>query len=305
MARRGGGGGPFVGLGHLSALAVVFCSVVVLAQPPTLADLPEGLVRASRWTVAFVETFASVLVEERYDQVERTPGETSNKRSTRAEMILLRRAQTPGWVHFRDVFEVNGRPVSDRRERLQRLFLDSPETALRDARRLTEESSRYNLETVVRTINVPTFGLLPLDAEYIGRFEFRANGDERIDGGLAARVDFVERKRRSLVRTLTGADVPITGSVWIESATGRVLRTVVKTRGTQDPDHRPPPFDGHTLMWVETTYGPVTPSGAWAPVQMREWSRSSGLREVFGTASYSNLRRFAVDTATSFTVNDR
>lgn len=305
MALSSAVGRAFVVRGSLGATAVVLCSLAALAQPSSPAGVPDELARASRWTAAFVETFASVLVEERYEQVEQLLRDTTNKRSTRAEMILLRVEQLPGWIHFRDVFEVNGRLVSDRRDRLQRLFLQSPDTALREARRLTDESSRYNLDTVFRTINVPTFGLLPLDGSYSDRFEFRANGGERIDGRPATRVLFVERRGRSLVRTLKGDDVPIDGALWIEDATGRVLRTIVKTPGTQNPDRRPPPFDGRVLMWVETTYGPVPPSADWGPVQMRDWSRASDMREVSGIASYSNLRRFSVDTTTSFTVDGR
>lgn len=298
---------PKVTLMGVVATVVFWCPPAASAQTPTETApiLQELLGRASRWTASFLDSFASVMVEERYEQVERTYRDTADKRSTRAEMLLLRLPQAQGWVHFRDVFDVNGRPVTDRRDRLQRLFLDSPDTALRDARRLTDESSRYNLDTVFRTINVPTFGLLTLDGQHADRFEFTGAGDERIDGRMVARVRFVERRGGSLVKTLKGEPVPLEGTLWLERDTGRVMRTLVKTRGTQEPGRQPPPFDGQVLMWVQTNFGLVPPSGAWAPVEMREWSRSSDLREVSGTATYSNLREFAVDTATSFRADGR
>ncbi len=280
-------------------------SVVGFSQSAARPDgLIELLADASAWTTTFIETFSSALIEERYEQVERSHHLEVAKRTTRAEMLLLR-LDTPGWVHFRDVFEVNGRPVVDRRDRLQRLFLDSPDTALQAARRLTNESSRYNLNAVHRTINIPTFGLLPLDESYAARFEFGRAGDERVNGLLATRVRFAEKRGRSLVKTLKGEDVPIEGTIWIEARTGRVLQTLVKTHATADPGQSQPPFDGATLMWVQTIFGPLAPSNVWAPIEMREWTRSSDLVELSGTAYYSNLREFVVDTATSYKVQGR
>ena len=54
------------------------------------------------------------------------------------------RGEVP-WGTFRDVFEVDGRTLPDRQDRLRRLFLEQPASALARANEIAHESARYNL----------------------------------------------------------------------------------------------------------------------------------------------------------------
>src|SRR4030095_4810668 len=128
------------------------------------------------------------------------------------------------------VYEVDGRAVRDRNERLQKLFVDAPKTAVNAATQISNESSRYNIGGVIRTINVPTFGLMLLRPDYLKRFEFKKRGEEMVGDVLTGGVTFAERVRPTVVRTLPrgGNDVPLEGSFWIEPQSGRVIRTLVK-----------------------------------------------------------------------------
>lgn len=276
-------------------------------EPPALA-IETVLERAAAWAGMFQHDLSGVVAEERYEQRER--GTPDVVRETGSDLVLLRLEGRSSWLHFRDVFEVNGRPVRDRDDRLRRLFLESPSTALKDAVRLTDESSRYNLGMVLRTINVPTFALIALEPSYRPQFAFEKQSEEHVGGTRTWRVRFVERGGRSIVRTTRGANVPIEGSLWIEPLSGRVVQTMVKTVGTQDPDRREPPSDGTTLMWVVTSYGVDDASGLWVPVSMREWargprSRCGGWESSPGRQRTPGFRRFVVTTDEQFPAERR
>jgi hypothetical protein len=132
------------------------------------------------------------------------------------------------------------------------------------------------------------------------RFEFRKRS-EMIGDVMAWRVEFVERGRPTVVRTLQGANVPLEGSLWIDPLSGRVVKTLVKSIGTPDPGQwTPPPGSGHTLMWVVVTYAPSETLRLWVPERMSEWARAANLSVVSSTATYVNFRRFEVNATETF-----
>jgi molybdate transport system substrate-binding protein len=266
---------------------------------PTLQDVMQ---RAAVAAASFERAFAAVVADEHFVQRDRSVlGQSRSRRETRSDLLLVLLPGHDGWLPFRDVYEVDGRAVRDRTERLQKLFIDTPQTAVRAATQISNESSRYNIGSVVRTINVPTFGLLLLNPAYLKRFEFRKRAEETISGVATWRIVFEERAKPTVVRTLRGDDVPLQGSLWIEPDTGRVIKTLVKTIGTPDPGSPQDGFSGQTLMWVQTTFAPSDTLGLWAPATMTEWARAEGDRSVVeGTAAYSRFRRFTVKTSETF-----
>jgi hypothetical protein len=80
------------------------------------------------------------------------------ERVLRSDYALTRAFDKDAWVGYRDTFEVDGRPVRDREDRLQRLLSsDAPASAAR----IASESARFNLgnSIVTRNVNVPTLVL--------------------------------------------------------------------------------------------------------------------------------------------------
>jgi hypothetical protein len=257
--------------------------------------------RAVVSATAFERNFAAVVAEEHFKQ-EVSDARFTQNRVTRSDFLLVRLPGRDGWVPFRDVFEVDGRAVRDRSERLEKLFLDTPQTALTDANRISEESSRYNIGPVVRTINVPTFALILLKPAYLQRFEFSKRDDVTISGVRTWRVQFVERSRPTVVRTRRGEDVRIEGSIWIDPISGRLLKTLVKTFGTPDPPILHAPIKADPLMLVEVTYALSDAMGMWVPETMTEWVMNANRVVVTGTATYTKFRRFDVKTIEDFQV---
>jgi VWFA-related protein len=269
-------------------------------------DLAPILERAGRYVTAYQKAFSDLVAEEDYRQDLSAPTGRFSRRS-RAEMIFVSLPGPIPWAAFRDVYEVDGKKVRDREARLERLFRDSPDGAVAAASRaraILDESARYNLGPVRRTLNVPTFALLVLHPDHQHRFSFARAGSKSIDGTQTVQVAFAERLRPTLVAGADG-DVVAQGSIWIDADRGTVLRTDVwyssglKSRFT---------WAGTRIV---TEYGREARLQVTVPVRMTETYEAgaglhAGLRDEWGrlrsgfaikaVASYSGYRRFDVTT---------
>jgi hypothetical protein len=272
---------------------------VVRAQGPTLDDV-LGL--ASDYVVAYQKELSGVVSEESYLQVfERRPGTVAQRRELKADVLLVRVPGAARYVQFRDVFEVDGRMVRDRQDRLTRLFLDPTQNATSQMNRIIEESARYNIGNIERTMNVPTLPLLFLDPAFMLRFEFdrsenrvpeTMNGTVRGNDGSAARftastevwvISYQEIGRNTLIRTSGGMDLPARGRFWVEPASGRVVMTELSVG------------DANVYGLVDVSYALEPSANMVVPVAMRERYRNprSGA-QIEGSAVYSRFRRFSV-----------
>src|SRR5437667_48143 len=86
-------------------------SVVTTAERKT----PEIVLRASRYVDAFIENFSNVVAEERYVQESAYP---HRRRELLSDFLLVTPPGTIGRYQFRDVREVDGAAVRDRKDRL-------------------------------------------------------------------------------------------------------------------------------------------------------------------------------------------
>jgi VWFA-related protein len=214
-------------------------------------------------------------------------------RKTRANIMTIS-AGARGWVSFRDVFELDGKPVRDREERLSRILQNVTPDSLEQARKIAAESARYNLDSealrVDRTTNVPMTALLFLRAANQSRSTFRLGKPERIAGIICVTLQFTERSRPRLIRT--GDDAPAQGTFWIDMAGGgRVLKTELRMESAG--------VAGQTVRsQTAVTYARVDKLDLWVPVVMDETYQLPTTRQVVtGRATYSDFREFKVSTA--------
>jgi hypothetical protein len=137
-----------------------------------------------------------------------------------------------GWSGFRDVIEVDGRRIGDRRNRLQALFTEGSPDA-REARRIADESARFNLGPARRNFNEPTATLFFMMPSTQSRFVFSRKGEVSIDGVHVWEIAFKETRRPTLIRTTDGRDVPS------QARFGSSRRTVPSfVRGSASADSR-------------------------------------------------------------------
>jgi hypothetical protein len=245
------------------------------------AELPPLLSAAADYLAEYEQKCGAVVSLESYNQdVQR--GSARSVRQLKSDMLVLS-IGAAGWLGFRDVFEVDGRPVRDHDERLFQLFLKPSADSLAQAKKMLDESARFNIGQVTRNINIPTMALTYLKREYQSRSRFSDKGEDVVSGVRARVVEFQERASPRVITTPDGS--PAGGRFWIDPATGRVLRTELM-------------LSGAVYLTITVTYAPQARLGdLWLPVSMRETYRRGGeLTE--GRASYSNFRQFNVDVST-------
>ncbi len=276
-----------------SAIALVFAGVLAQPAPVTLQALLD---RAAAYLEKYQREYGAVVAEEDYRQstsggsAEGAPIIGTNVR-LRSDLLLVKPAGERDWVCFRDVFEVNGKAVRDRDERLKRLFLDpSPEARAR-LKAIKEESARYNVGHE-RNINVPLFALMFLERGNQSRFNVTLAGRETASGVQARRIDYTEVKRPTITRSEVG-DLPAYGSFLIDPASGAVLESRMQLN-----------LGGGALEFI-VRYRQDPKLGLWVPADMQEFQRlnDSGHSLVMeGRATYSNFRTFQVKTEEKVTV---
>lgn len=271
---------------------VLLQSYTPAASSEPAPDLQELLQRIQAYTDTFFGEFGNCVLEEKHTQ--RLKGMDNRMqpvlqiRVLRADVLLVWVESAQQWALFRDVYEVDGKEVRERADRLQRLFLTAP--AELDA--VTAESARYNIGPVRRNINVPTLVLSFLKKEHIARFEFKLDGKDKIEGQVAAKLDFTETGRPTMISN-RGQDVFSKGSVWVDPRTGVVRRTRLAVQGLGS---------GEPRAEIVVTFKESDASGIAVPAHMTErytfpGSRSGALApDISGQAEYTNIRKFRIQT---------
>jgi hypothetical protein len=291
-------------------LVVVWLAVAVSqagAQAPVPSpSLDDVVARASIYVRDYVARSSLLVAEERYVQEIRRPdnnpvagnlsranpgggfasgGGVRKRQVLRSDYLLVRLGGGGGWMPFRDVFEVNGSTVTDRNDRLTKLFLEPSATSLDQATRIMADSTRYNVGTLTRTVNIPTLALMFMHPDIRPRFTFSHEGDDTVAGRAVWVLEYHERERPTLIKTTRGRDLAVTGKVWVEPASGAVLKTAMTAA---DPLVR---------AVVTTTYRDDAALQFWVPGQMDEhYVTGNDVDELLGYATYTNFRRFTVNT---------
>jgi hypothetical protein len=255
------------------------------ARSPEFEILLEKL---SEYAQAYTGHFSALVAEESYSQ--KAPHEHRQRR-LRSDLLFVRLEPSAEWVSFRDVFEVDGQPVRDRELRLEKLFLTPASGGRARLEAIREESARYNLTPIARTINVPLYPLKILLPENIGRFQFSPGRAVQIDGVRAESVVFTEAGWPALVRDLDGRDVPLQGHFLVDPKTGAILESAISAELME------------ASASIVVRYARDARMGLWVPAEMKERYRTAARAAMEaeetvleGTARYSNLRRFQVTT---------
>ena len=139
------------------------------------------LARAGAYVVEFQRQLSGIVAEEHYVQDVRYPLATSTRvnpllarhRELTSDLLLVKPVGADRWIQFRDVFDVDGKAVRDRNERLMQLFLAPDASSAAQVQRIADESSRYNIGNLYRTMNVPVLALVILDPVNQARFKFK------------------------------------------------------------------------------------------------------------------------------------
>lgn len=277
-----------------SALVAVAMLASVRAQEPSLDAV---LARAADYVADYQKRLAAVVAEEHYRQQvinSSRPGRLSTRqhRELRSDVLLVKPGDDDSWLQFRDVFEVDRKPVRDRDQRLYKLFVEAKADREQQVQTIQDESARYNIGPLRRTINIPIMGMLFFDRPNrpMSSFKRVQSGNVKALASLAAAsdiwtVEFKETQPGTMVRGAQGRDVPSHGRAWIDSTTGRILRT----------EHIG--VDTFVRAEIDVTYRTEAGLNLLVPGEMRE--NYIMIRQnvtINGRATYSRFRQFTVTT---------
>jgi len=286
---------------RLAVPAVVSSLVVALAVPlPAQGTADDVVAAAGAYLTVFPGLVDGVVLEEKY--LQQASASVVVTRELRSDLAVMADPRQ-GWVEFRDVFEVDGRTVRDRQDRVVRLFTRPSGDSLQQARRIVAEGARFNLNAdgvqFDRTINLPMAALYFLRAGNQSRSQFRRGATESIGGHRAVLIRFEEQGMPRMIGSTD--DAAAQGAFWVEPDTGRILRShleLTSRRGTTT-----------TVAMIDVEYEEHAQFGVWLPTSMEEsyeFTGSTGnqLALISGRALYSNVRKFRVDTDETVATED-
>jgi hypothetical protein len=220
---------PAAGVARPAEQAPVAAPAPVSHTTPAV-DVDELMPRVGAYIQRYAEQMSLVIGVEHYAQWlqrEDLGGAGGSGRAIArqlvAEFALVRVGND--WDGFRDVYEVDGKRVADAKDRMAKLFIESPAGAVEQSRKIAAESSRYNMGAVQRNFNVPTVALFFLSAANQGRFRFTKDKDAQVSGVRVWKVKYEELQRPTIIRTSSGKDMPVKGEAWIDPVDGRVMKT--------------------------------------------------------------------------------
>jgi hypothetical protein len=288
----------------VGAVGLAVVSARPAAQTP---DLETVMARAGGYVSRFVEAFSNVVAAERYVQEVATEARLATvmpeshvaaalartRRDLRSDFLLLRVGGPLEWRPFRDVFELDGRTIRDRDDRLA-LFLNPSRTAIEQAARIAKESARYNIGLAGRTVNTPILSLLFLQSHIQPRFRFELDRRDAGVGPNVWRVAYTEVAAPTLIRGIAAnddRDLPSSGRFWIDTQTGRVARAELRVSTAT------------MTAAIVTNFRDDARFGIAVPAEMSEQyqiaespQRRQPARTVSGLARYDEFRRFDVHT---------
>lgn len=274
-----------------AALAPLQATGAQGAPDVTLSSL---LSSAAAYLETYQQKFSAVVAHEDYELVYTPPPPTvvggmlgrPQDRLLSSDVMMLNLGPAE-WVQFRDVSDVDGKPVRGDANRLATILASPASGVLTAARAVADESARYNIG-VSRNFNVPTMALAYVERRSQPHSSFSLKGRETIDGVQTVVLAFQETVTPGLIRATNGK-VQTHGRMWIEPETGAIRRTELECRIDR--------AFGWVTGTVTVSYAPEAALKLLVPVRMDEqYQRQSGEHDS-GRATYTKFRAFNVDTS--------
>jgi succinate dehydrogenase hydrophobic anchor subunit len=261
------------------------CIVAVLVAFPAALSLKDVMRRVGGYVDAYGDKASVVVCREKYDQhADRSAG-VAETRTLVSDFALVYADAIHGWLGFRDVIKVDDRAVQDREDRLARVLMGA-EGRFDEARRLSDESARFNVGNVQRNFNVPTSALFFFVSENLDFFKFASR--RVLDDG-SWEIAFKETAKPTLIRTPDGDPVTMTGTIWVRPQDGVIVRTILEVDVTMKR------LGQRGKGAIDVRYQFIDALGMWLPASMDESFEATKNYEwdkVTGHAEYSNYRRF-------------
>lgn len=272
-------------------ITLVLSTMVMLQPKPSALD--AALARMDAYLAEYEPKLSELIADEVFVQEinvprneafmpreARSPGADRVRKRISSEVAFIALPDNAGWLGFRHVKAVDGRPIDEQSSlgsTLQAKGYDA-------ARALLNASAQHNLG-LPRTTNLPNLPLEFLHQRNRKRLLGRLDGRETVVGVNAVRIVFLERTTPTLIRNPdTNADMPSVVRAWINDKSGQLLRAEVKTFASFEAKN------AENSLSVDFAQNQAL--GLLVPIRMREAFPVQPPRRGTGVADYSNFRRF-------------
>ena len=275
MGREGARGSAVAHMGRatMAWLSVVLAAGLLPARAEGQSRAPADLLQRIAASVqVFVDNFTNVVAEEEYLQQFRI---AAPRRRLKSDFLLVvYPGQEKLLLTFRDVLEVDGRPVRDQQERVTKLFLEPFASAVRRASEIQREGSRHSVANgrLMDPLQVMSY----LQGAYQSQFTFTLRG---MEPSLGKGVREIELEQ---ILESSAKQLPLRAKAWVVESSGRVVKT--ELRAGLAPNVR----------FTSTTVGVDPNLRVDVPLEMRDAVPSRADDEFHGSARYRNFRRFEV-----------
>jgi hypothetical protein len=222
------------GLQRIAVGILSLANLVVPVHAQRLTDR-EFLELASTQVRRYSGTFHDLTAEETSTiEFLDSSGKARSTRKVKSALIIYRsQANSKISTEYRDVEEVDGKPVKDHDQRAMKLFetLANAHSVADELDRITKEGSRYNDN--VETVNITLNQGFPLRLGCRHKFQFGFIRDETVDS-LRTRVYGYEQTepcadyhyRLGLPQEFETGPKLHRGLLWLEESNGRLVREV-------------------------------------------------------------------------------
>ena len=261
----------------LAVLAITLCAGQTVHTQSV--DLNELRARVAAYALRFITQFSDVVTEEEYDQ--RFAISKRKRHLTSDFMLVAYPGRKELVMVFRDVREVDGKPIRDKQDRITKLFLEPFNNAIRRAQDIHRDGLRHSVDN--GRLMDPLAVIAYLQAQYQGGFRFSL-GDMASNLGAG-------------IREINLTPIPARGRIamparaWVSEATGEVVKTELRSGF------------GARAEITTTTFGVDPVLEIHVPLEMKD-EIPRGNDDFIGTATYSNFRRFEVRTEAEVQVPD-
>ena len=250
--------------------------------------------RPRDYVAAYERDFVGVVAEETYRQDVRGGrigtdlrgfpiDGPSQQRELKSDVLLVRAPDGDRWMQFRDVFEVDGKPVRDRADRLTKLFLQPSGRWSKQIQDIATESARYNIGGVNRN-DQPAGARADGPRRPQPRPGSRSGQPQKDSAaGPCAKLEYREERGGTLIRTTGDESMP-------------VARPLLRRRGnrTGAVERAPAPRTPALKAQIDVTYGMEPSLGMLVPREMREKYTTKNGSIIEGKATYAKFRRYQV-----------
>jgi VWFA-related protein len=270
-------------------LAIALLSAPLVPGSEAQGGLDVVIRRVSRYVDFYLKDLGGIIGEE--SLVRKTQVGSPGHDVKRERRLVSDFRTTPvgdDWLGMRRVREIDGVRIDPMFQgRLGEPFdLLTPAGRAQRIKAITFENSRFFVGDSTAGINIPTFPLEFFREPNLGLFEFRMRGDDQVDGRPVWKIEVRDRTARLL------SSYPLTGTVWVEPGSGRVLKAEIVPIWSSEPVA---PRTSALPFKLEVRYAWNPGIEMWVPAQMDYQEASPGYRSEMH-ATYRNFARYSAQT---------